>query len=111
MAAVGKLSENAQQKDEETKEREAKDKAKIEREKEQLKVLTLLAQRVDDVRKRVIGIESVVRVGKGQDAGTIFDRLQNIEMDVEEWLERVKDPDAAGKIPISTMENTTDIQS
>jgi hypothetical protein len=59
MAEVGKLS---QKMEEETKQREAKDKAKEGREKEDLKALTLMAQRVYDVRKRVVGIESVVGI-------------------------------------------------
>jgi len=94
VAEVGKLSEWAKQKDEKTKERETKDKANEEREKEKLKALILLSQRVDDVKKRVVGIETVVGVSQGHDKTTMLDKLQNIEMDVEEWLERTRDPDA-----------------
>jgi len=94
VAKVGKLSEWAKQRDEGTKERETKDKANEEREKEKLKALILLAKKVDDVRKHVVGIETVVGVSKGNDRMTMLDRLQNIEMNIEEWLERARDPDA-----------------
>lgn len=90
------MSEKAK---EEAKEREAKDKAKEEREKEYLTALGLLAQKVDNIGKSVVGIETALGVGKEDNNGrtTMLDRLQNIEMDVGEWLEKVRDPAAAGK--------------
>lgn len=99
LTEVGKLTEKAKRQEDETKEREAKDKAKEERESEHLKALILIAQRVDEIKKCVLGIETVVGITGGQDGSkkTVLDRLRNIEMDVEEWLEKVKDPLAGGK--------------
>lgn len=102
---VGKLREIVVQRQDDAKERDAKDKANEERESQYLKALTILAQRLDDVKKVVVGIETVVGVNSAQGGGnaTMLDRLQNIEMDVEEWLERVRDPDAAGTVFSSSL--------
>jgi hypothetical protein len=61
-------------------------------------MLEALSQGVNDIKKRVIGIENVVRVStvREGDETTMLDRLQNIEMKVEQWFERVKGPGTAG---------------
>lgn len=84
--AAGELRETAKQEDEK--------KAKEQREKEHLKVLSLLAQRVDGVRKSVVKslrTETVVGVSRGQD-----------EIALEDWLKKTRDHwHPAGKISCS----------
>lgn len=94
---VKKLGEKEKEWEEEREERQNQEKAREEREKKSLNALVLLAKRTDEVKNDVTGIARLVGVGKGMRYGegsSMVERLEIVDMNVEEWLERHRDQDA-----------------
>jgi len=79
------------------KERQKKEVEREEREKNTVKALLLLAEKTQGVKKSLANVEAVIGVERIEFGNvTMLDRLGKIEMSVEEWLERLRDPKADG---------------
>lgn len=79
------------------KERQKKEVEREEREKNTVKALLLLAEKTEGVKKSLANVEAVIGVERMEFGNvTMLDRLGKIEMSVEEWLERLRDPKADG---------------
>ena len=77
------------------KERAKKEVEREEREKNTVKALLLLAERTEGVKKGLANIEAVIGVENTAFGNvSMLSRLGKIEMSVEEWLERLRDPKA-----------------
>ncbi len=80
------------------KEREKKEVDREERDQNTVKALLLLAEKTEGVKKSLANIEAFIGVDKIESGSlSMLDRLGKIEMSVEEWLERLRDPKADGR--------------
>lgn len=99
---VGRLlGQKEKEKEGEKREREDRERAaRWEREKKSFDAMVMLAKRMEEVKSDVAGIARLVGVGKGMMRGygegsSMVERLESVDMNVEEWLEKHRDQEAS----------------